>query len=176
MSAAASRISAGNLSERITGANADNELGRLAGVLNSTFSRLEAAFAQQRQFTADAAHELRTPLAVLISETQTTLARTRSVEEYRETVEACLETAQRMRSLTHSLLELARFDAGQEQINRAPFDLAEIARQCAADAEKIARVRGIRVIADLQPAPANGDSERIAQVITNLITNAIHYK
>ena len=67
ISTTASRISAGNLSERINVAEADNELGRLAGALNSTFARLEAAFAQQRQFTADASHELRTPLAVRIS-------------------------------------------------------------------------------------------------------------
>src|SRR5438105_8715781 len=97
ISAAASRISGGNLSERIDGAAADNELGRLAGVLNSTFARLETAFAQQKQFTADASHELRTPLAILISEAQTTLARERTAAEYREAVEACLDNAQQMR-------------------------------------------------------------------------------
>ena len=74
----ASRISAGNLAERINRADADDELGRLAGVLNSTFARLEAAFAQQRQFTADASHELRTPLAVIITEAQIALARERA--------------------------------------------------------------------------------------------------
>src|SRR5260370_42696810 len=63
ISAAASRISAGNLSERISGANTSSELGRLAGVLNSTFARLEAAFAQQKHFTADASHQPRTPMA-----------------------------------------------------------------------------------------------------------------
>ena len=92
ISATASRISAGNLSERISVAEADNELGRLARILNSTFARLEAAFAQQKQFTADASHELRTPLAVLISEAQTALARKRDAAEYRETVEAWAET------------------------------------------------------------------------------------
>ena len=111
ISAAAGRIYAGNLSERINVAETENELGHLAGVLNSTFARLEAAFAQQKQFTADASHELRTPLAVLISETQTTLARERTAAEYRETVEACLDTAQQMKRLTQSLLELARYDA-----------------------------------------------------------------
>jgi heavy metal sensor kinase len=175
ISKAATQISAGDLSRRINVADTDSELGQLANLLNATFSRLEAAFAQQKQFTADAAHELRTPLAVLISETQTALTRPRTVEEYRETVEACLEAAQRMRALTHSLLELARFDAGQEQIVRAPFDLAETARECVTEAKKIARERGIRIVADLQPAPTNGDSARVAQVITNLLTNAIHY-
>jgi two-component system OmpR family sensor kinase len=175
ISKTATQISGGDLSRRINAADTDSELGQLANLLNSTFSRLEAAFAQQKQFTADAAHELRTPLAVIISETQTALQRPRSAEEYRETVEACLETAQRMRALTHALLELARFDAGQEQIVREGFDLAEIARKCAADAEKIARDRNIRIIADLNPAPANGDPDRIAQVVTNLVANAIHY-
>jgi two-component system OmpR family sensor kinase len=173
--AAANRISGGDLSQRINVADTDSELGQLANLLNATFSRLETAFAQQKQFTADAAHELRTPLAVIISETQTTLARPRNAEEYRETVEACLETAQRMRALTHALLELARFDAGQEQIQKEPFDLAETARQSIADAETIAQERGVHLHADLQPTPANGDTDRIAQVISNLLANAIHY-
>lgn len=175
ISKTATQISSGDLSQRINVADTDSELGQLANLLNSTFSRLDAAFAQQRQFTADAAHELRTPLAVIISETQTTLARPRNADEYRETVEACLETAQRMRTLTHSLLELARFDAGQEQMAREPFDLAETARKCIADAEKIARQRNIRIVAELNAAPATGDPARIAQVITNLFTNAVHY-
>jgi len=175
MSAAASRISAGNLSERITGANADNELGRLAGVLNSTFARLEAAFAQQRQFTADASHELRTPLAVIISEAQTTLARERSSREYRETVEACLDTAQQMRRLTESLLELARLDASQEQIQREHLDLSENMRACVERIRPLAQKRGVKIHCDLAPAQVYGDADGLGQVITNLLTNAIHY-
>jgi signal transduction histidine kinase len=118
ISAAASRISAGNLSERISGTGEGNELGRLVSVLNSTFARLEASFSRQRQFTSDASHELRTPLAVLISEAQTTLARERTTAEYKETVENCLEIAQQLRRLTESLLNLARSDAGQDQLER----------------------------------------------------------
>ena len=175
MSAAASRISAGNLSERITGANPDNELGRLAGVLNSTFARLEAAFAQQRQFTADASHELRTPLAVIISEAQTALARERSSGEYRETVEACLDAAQQMRRLTESLLELARLDASQEQIRREPLDLSEATRACVERIRPLAHERGIKIHSDFAPAQVSGDADRLGQVIMNLLTNAIHY-
>jgi heavy metal sensor kinase len=175
ISATASRISAGNLSERISVPDADNELGRLAGVLNSTFARLEAAFAQQKQFTADASHELRTPLAVLISEAQTALARKRDAAEYRETVEACLDTAQQMRRLTESLLELARFDAGQEQIERSQLDLAETARGCIERLRPFAAERGIQIHCDLSPTQAFGNADRLTQVITNLLTNAIHY-
>jgi heavy metal sensor kinase len=175
ISAAASRISEGNLSERISVQDSENELGRLAGVLNSTFARLETAFSQQKQFTADASHELRTPLTVLISEAQTTLARERSAAEYRETVEACLDTAQQMRRLTESLLELARFDAGQEHLQRAPLDLAETVRSCVELIRPLAAQRGIQIRCDLTPTEVSGNADRLAQVITNLLTNAIHY-
>lgn len=175
ISTAATRISAGNLAERINGADVDNELGRLAGVLNSTFARLDAAFAQQQQFTADASHELRTPLTVIISEAQTALARERSAAEYRETVEACLDAAQQMRRLTESLLELARFDAGREQIVREPVDLAEEARLCIKRLQPLAATREIQVHSDLASAQTLGDPTRLGQVIANLLSNAIHY-
>jgi len=175
ISAAASRISAGNLSERINVAEADNELGHLAGVLNSTFARLEAAFAQQRQFTADASHELRTPLAVIISEAQTALARERKAADYRETVEGCLSTAQQMRRLVESLLDLARFDAGQAAMKRDSFDLSQVARDCVDLVRPLAERRGIKIDCDLPALECPGDSERIAQVVTNLLTNAIEY-
>ncbi len=126
ISAAANRISEGNLNERIPLAGRRDELGSLAGVLNRTFARLESAFVRQRQFTADAAHELRTPLAVLITDAQTTLARQRTAEDYRETVEGCLDTAQQMRRLTDSLLELARFDSGEQNHCHAPSSISRI--------------------------------------------------
>lgn len=175
ISAAASRISAGNLSERIDVAETDNELGQLANTLNSTFSRLESAFTQQKQFTADASHELRTPLAVMISEAQTALARPRTEQEYRETVEACLVTAQQMRKLTESLLELARYDSGQENLQRIPFDLADLAGDGAGLLETLAKERNVRIESELTAAPAAGDSDRIRQVVINLISNAIYY-
>jgi two-component system, OmpR family, sensor kinase len=175
ISAAASRISAGHLSERINVADTDSELGHLAGVLNSTFARLESAFAQQQQFTADASHELRTPLAVIISEAQTTLARPRAAEEYRETVEACLLTAKQMNGLTKSLLELARFDAGQVPMQCAPFELAERAQAAVQAIQPLADERGLHLHCDLKPAVALGDADRLSQVITNLLANAIQY-
>ena len=175
ISAAASRISAGNLSERINVAETDSELGRLAGVLNSTFARLEAAFAQQKQFTADAAHELRTPLTVIISEAQTTLARERSAPEYRESVAVCLDTAQHMRQLTESLLQLARFDAGQEQTKKSRVDLAELAHACMERIRPLAEERGITIHTDLAPVETLGNPDLLSQLITNLLTNAFHY-
>ena len=171
----ASRIADGNLAERINVEETDSELGRLAGVLNNTFARLEASFAQQKLFTADASHELRTPLAVIISEAQMTLARQRSAAEYRETVETCLGAAQQMRRLAQSLLELARYDAGQEAIEHNPVDLAVQAQACVTRLQTLARERGLRVHSELAAAPTQGDADRLDQVITNLLANAIHY-
>ena len=171
----AAKISAGDLSQRINVAEAESELGRLAVVLNSTFARLEAAFAQQKQFASDAAHELRTPVSVMLTQTQMALNRERSAPEYRETLEACQRAAQRMRRLIGSLLELARLDAGQEQMKRIRFDLAQTAQDCVELIRPLADERQVKVIAELKPLECAGDSERLAQVITNLLTNAIQY-
>jgi heavy metal sensor kinase len=175
ISAAATKISAGDLSQRIATAETESELGQLAAILNSTFGRLESAFAQQQQFTSDAAHELRTPVTVILTQIQSTLNRERNGAEYRETLEACQRAAQRMRRLIESLLELARFDAGQEKLNRLSFDLAETARDCAEMIQPLAAGRRVKFETDLSPAKCEGDSERIGQVITNLLTNAVNY-
>jgi heavy metal sensor kinase len=174
--AAASRISQGNLSERIQVPDNGAELGRLAAVLNSTFARLEAAFERQRQFTADAAHELRTPLAIMISETQTALARPRCADEYRETVEGCLDSSQQMRRLTESLLTLSHFDGGNsDQAPRTQVDLRQAAREVIERVSPLARAKGIRIRADLSAASVLSSPDRMSQVITNLLTNAIDY-
>ncbi len=175
ISATASKISAGDLAQRINLADTESELGRLATVLNSTFARLEAAFAQQQQFTSDAAHELRTPVTVILTQTQLSLSRERSPAEYRQTLETCQRTAQRMRRLIESLLALARLDAGQETMKRLKFDLATVIRDCADLVQPLAADREVTVLLEAPPLECTGDSERIAQVLTNLLTNAIHY-
>ena len=106
----ASRIAAGNLDERIRIANTDNELDRLGRVLNDTFDRLSAAIERQKRFTADASHELRTPVTIILSETQRALKREREPDQYREILGNCRTAAERMRALVESLLVLARQD------------------------------------------------------------------
>jgi signal transduction histidine kinase len=175
ISSAATKIAAGNLSQRINVAETESELGRLAAVLNSTFARLETAFAQQQQFTADAAHELRTPVSVILAQTQTALQRERSAVEYRETVEACQRSAQRMRRLIESLLELARLDAGQETLKRLQVNLAGMVGECIEQLKPVTNQRDVKVLAELAPAEIIGDVERLALVITNLLVNAIQY-
>jgi two-component system OmpR family sensor kinase len=175
ISATAAKISAGDLSQRINVAEAESELGQLASVLNSTFARLETAFAQQQQFTADVAHELRTPVSVILTQTQTALSRERAAAEYRETVEACERSAQRMRRLIESLLELARLDAGQETMKRLRFDLARAVNDCIEHMQPIAGQRNMKLLTQLAPVEITGDAERLAQVITNLLVNAVQY-
>ena len=175
ISATAAKIASGDLSQRISSTETDSELGKLAGVLNSTFARLDAAFTQQARFTADAAHELRTPVSVMLTQIQSALARERPAEEYREPLEACQRATQRMRRLIESLLELGRLDAGQEQMRRDECDLATIAADCVELIRPLATARGITIRTEISKATCHGDAERIAQVMTNLLSNAIDY-
>ncbi len=172
---AAQKISASDLSQRINMAETESELGRLASVLNSTFARLDAAFAQQQQFTSDAAHELRTPVSVMLTQIQSALARDRNPAEYRETIEACQRSVQRMRRLIESLLELARLDAGQESMKRAKFDLAQTASDAIEHVRPLAESRRIEIRLEVSSASCVGDAERFSQVAVNLLTNAVNY-
>jgi two-component system OmpR family sensor kinase len=175
ISATAVKIAAGDLSQRINTAETESELGQLAAVLNSTFARLEAAFAQQKQFASDAAHELRTPISVILTQTQTALNREREAGEYKQTVEACQRAAQRMRRLISALLELARLDAGQEQMKRLRFDFSKAVGDCVELIRPLADERGVKVSTELAPVEIEGDSERLGLVVTNLLTNAVQY-
>lgn len=175
ISATAVQISAGDLSQRINTEDTDNELGRLAGVLNSTFARLETAFAQQARFTADAAHELRTPVTVMLTHVQNGLAETCPNEAHRESFEACQRAALRMRRLIESLLELARLDAGQEPLQRMRFDLASVAADAVELVRPLATERQLQVHGELAETPCDGDFGRLSQVLVNLLTNAIVY-
>lgn len=173
--ATATKISAGDLSQRINVAEAESELGQLAAVLNSTFARLETAFAQQKQFASDAAHELRTPVSVILTQTQMALGRDRDAAGYKQTVEACQRAAQRMRKLIESLLELARFDAGQEVLKRLRFNFSSTVTDSVEMVQTLAEERGVKIICELPSLEVTGDSERLGQVVTNLLTNAIQY-
>lgn len=175
ISSAATKISGGNLSQRISVADAESELGQLANVLNSTFARLESAFAQQKQFASDAAHELRTPVTVILTQTQTTLNRERDAAGYKQTLEACQRAARRMRNLIESLLALARLDAGQESLKRLRFDLAKTVEDSITLIKPLALEKGVKIVTELEPLEISGDSERLAQVATNLLANAIQY-
>jgi two-component system OmpR family sensor kinase len=177
MSATAAALSADNLSRRIDLRDVDSELGELGRILNDLFARLESAFERQVRFTADASHELRTPLAVIHSQAELALARPRSSEDYRDALEACLRASRRMRGLVEALLTLARADAGQLEMHRERVDLAALVEDSIAllaplaTAEKV----NLEVEAEGENVAVTGDPGRLSQVVTNLLTNAIHY-
>lgn len=175
MSQTAASISATNLSQRINLADVDHELVQLGQVLNAMFERLQTAFEQQARFTADASHELRTPLSVLLSHAELALARPRSAEEYRSTIETCPRASRRMKSLVDDLLTLARADAGRLELKSQAVDLCQLVEECAALLEPLARQREVSLTHGGQPTAALGDPDRLAQVVTNLLSNAILY-
>ncbi|MBL9143888.1 MAG: HAMP domain-containing histidine kinase [Verrucomicrobiaceae bacterium] len=171
----AEKIATGDLSRRIPAATSDDELGKLTSVLNSTFSRLDAAFTQQARFTADAAHELRTPVTAVLMHAQNGLATTPLTDEQREAFDACARAAQRMKRLIDSLLEIARLDAGQERMKHEPLDLAHVASDAIDLVQTLADARGITLDLQLDPAPCHGDAQRLGQVVINLLSNAIEH-
>ncbi len=111
----------------------------------------------------------------MLTQTQSALTRERDAVEYRDTVEACQRAAQRMRRLIESLLELARLDAAQEPMKRAPLDLAKITTECLELVRPLATERGLKIQAELPVTQCSGDVDRLGLVIANLLTNAIHY-
>lgn len=176
ISATARRIAAGELSARIPDTRTPRELAILSADLNRTFASLDAAFARQRQFTSDAAHELRTPIAVILSETQLALRRDHSPEEYRDTLRTCEETAQDMRNLTESLLQLARIDARTgEQTGHAPLDLLELVQKAADTLRPLAEAKGTALDLPDSPCPFRGDPSQLLRLLLNLVGNAIEY-
>ncbi|MGP0064412.1 MAG: sensor histidine kinase [Isosphaeraceae bacterium] len=175
MSETVSGISANSLSRRLDLDGVDSELGGLGALINTMLGRLEDAFARQVRFTADASHELRTPLAVILSQVELALSRPREGPAYRESLEACGRAARRMTSLVEDLLTLARADSGKLELRVEPIDFSRIAESSVALLEPLAGKRRIRIRLQTSPAPMKGDPERLGQVITNLLSNAIQY-
>lgn len=177
ISATAEAISAANLSGRIQTERLDTELVGLAEVLNQMFSRLEAEFARQSRFTADASHELRTPLALLLSQIELALKRPRSADDYREALETCRRAAERMRSLTDSLLTLARADAGRLALALQPIGLGELIAETVESFEQTAEEDQVKLSVGTSERPlmVQGDPIFLSRVLANLLTNALRH-
>ena len=175
MSETVSAINASSLSKRVDLAGVDTELGSLGTLINTMLERLEGSFEQQVRFTADASHELRTPLTVILTQVELALSRPREAAAYRESLEACGRAATRMKSLVDDLLTLARADSGKLELRLEPIDLARITDGSVALLQPLAHERGVRILREISPAPLDGDPERLGQVITNLVSNAIQY-
>ena len=171
----AKRIARGELDQRIPVSQPESELGGLSCALNDTFAQLEESFARQSRFTADAAHELRTPVTILLTQAQHALMRERDPATYQKTLEVCVNAARRLRGLTESLLELTKLDADAVPLKREPCDLAELSREVVTLVQALADERRIGFAGELAPAICRVDAARISQVLMNLITNALEH-
>jgi two-component system OmpR family sensor kinase len=114
-------------------------------------------------------------LTVILTHVELALSRPREGPAYRESLEACGRAAKRMKSLVDDLLTLARADSGKLDLRVEPIDLAQIALESVALLMPLANKRGVCILTEIKPAPLNGDPERLAQVVTNLLSNAIQY-
>jgi signal transduction histidine kinase len=165
----------GDFAARIPIDRVETELGQLARALNAAFDQLHASLERQRRFTADASHELRTPIATISAEAQWALARERTADEYRHSIAACGRAVDRMQAVVERLLTLARAGARDEADRADPVRLDEVAADVARDVEALARSRGVRVHVAVAPATVRGDRERLTEAVTNIVTNAVQY-
>lgn len=174
VSAAAAHINASTLNERMETPRMPAELAELTTTFNAMLDRLEDAFSRVTRFSADIAHELRTPLQVLRGEAEVALAKTRSPEEYRHVLGSGLEEYGRLGKLIDTLLFLARADNPEAQIVREPLNLTKKLDDTVAFYEPMAVEAGVTLKAE--PAPgltASLDRTLIQRLLGNLVANAL---
>lgn len=169
MTRVAREIQARDLGRRIDVDDPGNELGQLAATFNGMLDRLERAFGQQRMFLAQTSHDLRTPLAVMRSNLEVTLADPDAdLEEWRRTAEVVARAGERMSEMVDALLAAARFEAGAEQATE--IDLVEVVAVLAEEARA-------RIPVDFEAAPpmmVKGNAIGLARAVSNLMENAIN--
>lgn len=171
----AQEIGETDLSRRIN-VNTKDELGRLAATLNAMIGRLEKAFQRQKQFTSDASHELRAPLAVIEAESSLALQKERPPSDYRQSLETISQESKQMSSLIEQLLTLARADAGKEQWNFADVNLGRVITNLSADVEVLCQEKGLNCqLGQIQDLVITGDEARLRELFMNLLDNAIRY-
>jgi signal transduction histidine kinase len=174
MAAAARRLSSANLHQRIPLHQPKDELRDLGESFNALLDRLSAAFASQQRFVANAAHELRTPLAIQRATIQIGLGEYPiDPDELVSVREELLAANRRHEQLIDGLLMLARGERGLDRLN--PIDLAELARDVLGPLRAEARERAVQVDLATEPVVVDGDPVLLGQLLTNLVQNAIRH-
>ena len=171
----ARRMADGDLGARIAVERTDTELGQVAAALNLAFDRLRESVERQRRFTADASHELRTPVTTIMAELEWAMLRDRPAADYRESLEICHRAGARMQSLVEALLILARADSGELAVRRVSVRLDALVEEAIELARPLARQRGVTLRASLTPLTMAGDPDRLRELLSNLLFNGIAY-
>jgi two-component system OmpR family sensor kinase len=155
----------------------DDELGQLARAFNGLVARLRAALQTQRQFMADASHELRTPVSVIRTAAEVTLSRDHRDEgEYREALMMAGAQARRLGTLVEDMLVLARADAGGYPLRPVDLYLNDVVDDCRRAVEVLATDRGITVTSTgTADVPMRGDEELLRRLLVNLLQNAVQH-
>ncbi len=178
MNSQTQRISAENLSARLDVTNSRDELGRLATTINDLLARLENSFKEQQRFIADASHELRTPLAVLRGETEVSLSKPRTIDEYQQSLSLIQDEAEQLSRIVEDLFILARQPINtRAALNKERVSLNDAVKDCARAAQVLATQKGVRLkLENDSPSIAlNGNQELIRRLILNLLDNAVKY-
>lgn len=167
---------AGGSRERIDLPDAPVELAPVTAELNRLLDRVEQTLLRERTLTSNVAHELRTPIAGLLSTLELTLSRLRSPDEYRESTEECFEITKRMHWLVNNLLSMSRIESGAVQLQQAPVRVEAALREWWQPFAPSAQERSIKVVWELERnAEVETDPEFLRVVLTNLFDNAISY-
>jgi len=176
MASRAAEISARTLHERLPVA-VDDELGRLAYVLNDLLNRLDQSFSQQRRFMADTSHELRSPTAIIRSEADVTLSREHRTEaEYRESMEVIQNAARRLTRVVDDLFLLARSDSGHLVLHSVPMYLDEVLRDTMRVVHPLADKKDVVLeLSETVEAPFHGDPDLLGRLFLNILDNAIKH-
>lgn len=145
--------------------------------LKQTLEQLKRAFAREKQATADLSHDLRTPVAALLTTIDFSLRKPRTTEEYRETLEDCRICGQQMNQIVEKLLSLARLDAGVANLQSQKVDVKALAQECVAMIKPVAENRGLTVsiLAEEIDASVRADATKLREVLNNLLQNAVQY-
>jgi heavy metal sensor kinase len=176
MSKQAHLITARALGARMPIANPHDELGGLALAFNDLLQRLEESFARQRQFTADASHELRTPIATARTAVSVTLKQPhRDEAEYRDALRIVEDQTWRLTRIVDDMLTLARADSGEYPLRIISFYLDELVHDVARGARVLARSNArVEVAAPLE-TPFSGDEDLLRRMLLNLVDNALQH-
>ncbi len=169
-------ISVEDLRARLGGGLLPDEILPIRDRLNELLARLQKSFDRERRFTADVAHEMRTPLAGMRSTLEVSLSRNRRIPEYREAIVDCLSMTTSMQAMVDSLLTLARIDAEQMTFRRVKIRPAELVNSCWRNFSAVAESRGIS-FQNLVPAEmtCESDPDGLAMALSNLFANAVEY-